>query len=148
MICKTSFGRDVATMQRGTAMSDSLKAAELTFHQQHQTCAVPPSPQLREQWTRALEGANEAAARTDGAAPFLRIERDPRPLGFNDGVIVPPEEFPVGTTLSQIRGAAGDRAPLRGKVRVAVVLVDFSDKHLTTTKAQMETLFFSTSVLP
>ena len=95
-----------------------------------------------------LEGANEAAARTDGAAPFLRIERDPRPLGFNDGVIVPPEEFPVGTSLMAIRGAAADRAPLRGTVRVAVVLVDFSDKPMTTTKAQMEELFFSTGVLP
>ncbi|WP_081680861.1 M6 family metalloprotease domain-containing protein [Cellulomonas sp. URHD0024] len=129
-------------------MSDSSTATGFTPDQHQHTCAVPPSPQLREQWARALEGANEAVARTDGAAPFLRIERDPRPLGFNDGVIVPPEEFPAGTPLTRIRGAAADRAPLRGTVRVAIVLVDFSDKHLTTTKAQMETLFFSTGTLP
>src|SRR3954454_20512498 len=109
-------------MQRGTTMSDSLSEPVFTHDQRHQTCAVPPSPQLREQWARALEGANEAVARTDGGAPFLRIDRDPRPLGFNDGVIVPPEEFPVGTSLTAIRGAASDRAPLRGTVRVAVVL--------------------------
>lgn len=133
-------GRDAATMQGDTTM--------FTHDQLHQTCAVPPSPQLRAQWARALEGANEAAALTDGAAPFLRIERDPRPVGFNDGVIVPPEDFPVGTPLMAIRSAAGDRAPLRGTVRVAVVLVDFSDKHLTTTKAQMERLFFSSGAMP
>src|SRR4051794_41456410 len=125
-----------------------MSESRFTHDQRRETGAVPPSPHLRAQWARVLEGANAAAAMADGVAPFLRIERDPRPLGFNDGVIVPPEEFPVGTSLTAIRGAAGDRAPLRGKVRVAVVLVDFSDKHLTTTKAQMETLFFSTSVLP
>src|SRR3954447_16963395 len=148
MVSKTSFGGDAATMQRGMAMSDSSTTTGLTHEQRQRTCAAPPSPQLRERWTRAVEGANEIAARTDGAAPFLRIERDPRPLGFNDGVIVPPEDFPVGTSLTAIRGAAADRAPLRGTVRVAVVLVDFSDKKLTTTKAQMQRLFFSTGSMP
>lgn len=125
-----------------------MSESGFTHDQQHLSCAVPPSPQLREQWARALDGANAVAARTGGAAPFMRIERDPRPLGFNDGVIVPPEEFPVGTSLSAIRSAAGDRAPLRGTVRVAVVLVQFTDKAITTTKQQMEKLFFSTGAVP
>ena len=125
-----------------------MSSSDLTHDQQHLTCAVPPSPHLREQWARALDDANAVAARTDGAAPFLRIERDPRPIGFNDGVIIPPEEFPVGTSLTAIRSGAADRAPLRGTVRVAVVLVDFSDKKITTTQAQMKKLFFSTGALP
>lgn len=131
-----------------TTTGGARTSTGMTHDQQHQTCAVAPSPQLREQWARALADANEVAARTDGVAPFLRIARDPRPLGFNDGVIVPPEEFPVGTSLTAIRGAASDRAPLRGTLRVAVVLVDFSDKPVTTTKVQLEELFFSTGVVP
>src|SRR3954451_13748747 len=125
-----------------------MSESGFTHDQRHQTCAVPPSPHLRAQWARVLEGANAAAAMADGVAPFLRIERDPRPLGFNDGVIVPPEEFPVGTSLTAIRGAAADRAPLRGTVRVAVVLVDSPDKPMTTTKPQMQRLFFSTGSMP
>ena len=101
--------QDLVRTGRGDDAEETRRCRTLASppDQRHQTCAVPPSPQLREQWARALEGANEAAARTDGAAPFLRIERDPRPLGFNDGVIVPPEEFPVGTS------ADGD--PRRGR---------------------------------
>jgi immune inhibitor A len=61
------------------------------------------------------------------------VARTPRRLGFDDGVIVPPEEFPFGTSLARIRDAAAERAPLRGTVRVIAVLVDFSDKAMTTT---------------
>ena len=47
-----------------------------------------------------------------------------------------------------IRSAAADRAPLRGTLRVIVVLVDFSDKHMTQTKQHYKDLFFSTGVIP
>src|SRR4051794_12186783 len=114
--------------------------------QRTQTCAVQASPELIEQWNQKLADANEAV--TDGDLPRLRLQREPRRLGFNDGVIVPPEQFPVGTPVSLIARAAADRAPLRGTVRVAVVLVDFSDKVMSATTAQLEELFFSTGVLP
>src|SRR5262249_16763656 len=65
-----------------------------------------------------------------------------------DGVIIPPEAFPAGTPLATIRTAAADRAPLRGTVRVAVVLVDFSDMPMTATTQHFQDLFFSTGVLP
>src|SRR4051794_3135370 len=97
------------------------------------TCAVAPSPQLREQWRRQLAAAIEGL--TDEGPPGLRITGEPSRLGFNDGVIIPPEIFPVGTPLARIRDAATDRAPLRGTVRVAVVLVDFSDRPMVQTAA-------------
>lgn len=117
-----------------------------TEDQRTQTCAVQASPELLEQWNQTLAGANEGVL--DAGLPTLRLQREPRRLGFNDGVIVPPEEFPVGTPLSVITRTAADRAPLRGTVRVAVVLVDFSDKAMTATTANLEDLFFSTGVLP
>lgn len=79
---------------------------------------------------------------------LLGVARTPHRLGFDDGVIVPPEEFPFGTSLARIRDAAAERAPLRGTVRVIVVLVDFSDKAMTTTADHIRDLFFSTGVLP
>ena len=64
-------------------------------------------------------------------------------IGLNDGVIVPADAFPFGTPLSVIRSAAADRAPLQGTVRVIVVLVDFTDKHMTQTLQHFKDLFFS-----
>ncbi|MGV8978260.1 MAG: M6 family metalloprotease domain-containing protein [Cellulomonas sp.] len=115
-----------------------------TRDQRTQTCAVPPSPELRATWRKELASVNKR--RID--APALRIAREPHPLGFNDGVIVPPEEFPAGTPIQAIRATAADRAPLRGTVNVAVVLVDFSDKTMSATPAHFDELFFSTGALP
>ena len=41
----------------------------------------------------------------------------------------------MGTTAEVARRAALDRAPLRGPVRVVVVLVDFADKAMATERA-------------
>ncbi|MBA8792418.1 immune inhibitor A [Friedmanniella endophytica] len=120
--------------------------AGLTEDQRHGTCAIAPSPELRERWSGQLDTA-QRRLRGDDSARFT-LRREPRRLGFNDGVIVPPEEFPVGTPLQAIRNAAADRAPLRGTVRVAVVLVDFSDHAMTQTTQHFSDLFFSTGVLP
>jgi len=108
-------------------------------------CAVAPSPELATRLQEELARLQSTSG-ADLAANFA-IARSPRPLGFNDGVIIPPSEFPLGTPLSTIRSAAADRAPLRGAVRVIVVLVDFSDKPMTETTAHFNDLFFSTGVL-
>ena len=63
-------------------------------------------------------------------------------------MIIPPDEFSPDTSLRSIRAAAAERAPLRGVVRVVVVLVEFSDKAMTATAAHFKDLFFSTGVLP
>ncbi|GAA2750437.1 MULTISPECIES: M6 family metalloprotease domain-containing protein [Kitasatospora] len=108
-------------------------------------CAVAPSPELRQrlqdQLTRARSGADELAGQ-------LAVSRAPRHLGFDDGTIFPPAEFPLGTPYTTIQAAAADRAPLRGPVRVIVVLADFSDREMTATAQHFEDLFFSLGVLP
>ena len=109
-------------------------------------CAVAPSPDLDERIKEALELLRSQA--DDLLSPRLRLRLEPQRPGYNDGLIVPPEEFPVGTPLDVIRNAAADRAPLRGTVRVVVVLVEFSDKAITQTADHFRDLFFSTGVIP
>jgi immune inhibitor A len=109
-------------------------------------CAVPPHPDLRQRWKQQLAQARGAV--DPAVASALSLERSPRSLGFDDGVIIPPNQFPVGTAMSAIRSAAADRAPLRGSLRVVVVLVQFSDHALATPAAHFQDLFFSTGVLP
>lgn len=109
-------------------------------------CMVAPSPELNEKIKKEIAAM---AGRKDSVLGGLRLRAaEPRRDGFNDGLIIPPSEFPIGTSPSVIRNAALDRAPLRGAVRVIVVLVDFSDKPMTQTKQHFENLFFSTGVIP
>jgi immune inhibitor A len=109
-------------------------------------CAVAPSPALKDRLKADLAEARNSLGTP--LAEVLSVARGPRRLGFDDGVIIPPDQFPVGTALSAIRGAASDRAPLRGAVRVIVVLVQFSDKALGQEAAHFNDLFFSSGVLP
>jgi immune inhibitor A len=109
-------------------------------------CAVAPHPDLEDRINAALAEVRESG--DEALAPFLRLGIEPHRLGFNDGVIVPPEEFPVGTPLNVIGAAAADRAPLRGTVRVIVVLVQFSDRAIGATADRFRDLFFSTGVIP
>ena len=76
-------------------------------------------------------------------ADKITLGRGDRPVGLNDGLIYPGDMFPLGTTAEIARSAAANRAPLRGTLRVVVVLVDFSDKAMTTAKSHYEDLFFS-----
>ena len=109
-------------------------------------CAVSASPQLRDRVRAAAAEARRAAGLPEvGLGSLLR---EPRRLGFNDGVIRPPSIFPPGTALRVIRNAAVDRTPLRGPVRVLVVLVDFPDKSFGEQPSRFQDLFFSTGVVP
>jgi immune inhibitor A len=109
-------------------------------------CAVAPSPELREKLKADLMNARASSGDVLGAA--LGLSRSPRPLGFDDGVIIPPDQFPLGTSMRSIRSAAAERAPLRGTLRVIVVLVQFSDRAFGSTAAHFNDLFFSSGVLP
>jgi immune inhibitor A len=108
-------------------------------------CAVAPSPELRDKIKQQLDAAR--AKKGSVLAPLVRAA-EPRRPGFNDGLIVPPQEFPLGTPISAIRNVAAERAPLRGAIRVIVVLVDFSDKRMTLPASHFQDLFFSTGVIP
>jgi immune inhibitor A len=104
-------------------------------------CAIAPSPQLRER----MRSAAGRAAVTAGVP--LAPAGQPRRFGFNDGVILPPDRFAAGASPRSVRQAAAQRAPLRGTVRVVVVLAEFSDRALSRTAAEFEQLFFSTGEL-
>jgi len=109
-------------------------------------CAVAPSPELKDRLKADLADAKKKSKSPLAAA--FGLAKGPRRLGFDDGVIVPPDKFPVGTPFSLIRSAAADRAPLHGTLRVVVVLVQFSDHAMAQAVAHFDDLFFSTGVLP
>lgn len=109
-------------------------------------CAVSASPELREKFKNEL--ANARSSMGGVLSAVVGLSRGPRPLGFDDGVIIPPDQFPLGTSMRSIRSAAAERAPLRGTLRVIVVLVQFSDRAFGSTSAHFNDLFFSTGVMP
>jgi immune inhibitor A len=105
-------------------------------------CPVAPSPQLRARLQEQLGNL-----RADADVPVV-LAGDPRLPGFNDGTILPPSAFPPGTPLRNVRTAAAERDPLRGQVRVIVVLADFTDKRFEVDTSRFEQLFFSTGEIP
>src|SRR3954469_24940052 len=105
-------------------------------------CAAAPSPELRARIREQL-----GRLRGDADVP-LTLAADPRLPGFNDGLIRPPSSFPPGTPLRSIRAAAAERSPLRGQLRVIVVLVDFTDRQFEQPASRFEDLFFSTGQIP
>lgn len=111
----------------------------------HERCLVAPHPDLLKRLNADLAKA-KGRSRT-AFAQMLRVTRT-KPVGMDDGVIYPGDHYPLGTTARVVRSGALERAPLRGTIRVVVVLVDFSDKPMTKSKKHFEELFFSTGVLP
>jgi immune inhibitor A len=120
---------DLKTIYRAGAASDD-----------GQRCMVAPAPKLSEKIAKELKSADKSLKSLPQAE--VHAER-PKAFGLNDGLIIPGTEFPLGAPPSTIRNAAADRAPLRGAVRVIVILVDFSDKKMSASKAHFEELFFS-----
>ncbi len=109
-------------------------------------CAVAASPQLRDRLKDAVRSARVASGLpAEGPGSLLR---EPRRLGFNDGVLRPPTAFAPGADRTAVRAAAHERAPVRGQVRVLVVLVDFTDTQFSVDTSRFEELFFSTGSLP
>jgi immune inhibitor A len=107
-------------------------------------CMVSPAPELREKIKKELASLRN---KKDSILTSRLRAVAPTRLGFNDGVIIPPEEYALGTPISRIRAAAAERAPLAGVVRVIVVLVDFDDKPMTQSQNHFKDLFFSQGVL-
>jgi immune inhibitor A len=110
-----------------------------------QRCMVAAHPDLQEKIKAELKTlrANERSI-----IRGLVRAAEPQAPGLNDGMIVPPDEYPLGTPLRTIRSGAAERAPLAGVVRVIVVLVNFPDKQMTHTAAHFNDLFFSQGVIP
>ena len=110
----------------------------------NERCLVAPAPQLRARIRERLRRASDAGI---AAGRRLAIRSQNRP-GFNDGLIIPGTEFPLGTGVRGVRRAAAERAPLRGDVRVIVVLVDFPDAPMTQSIEHFRELFFSEGQIP
>src|SRR5262245_23458912 len=91
-------------------------------------CAVAPSPELQERMKTELRTLS--AARGPGSVLRRLISPMRQAPGLNDGLIIPGNYFPAGTSLERVRRAAAERAPLRGTLNVIVVLVDFSDRPM------------------
>ena len=108
-------------------------------------CIVAPHPDLNEKLKVQLKALRDT--QQDFLGMMLRAA-EPDRVGFNDGTIIPPQDFPLGTAMSLIRSAAAIRAPLRGVVRVIVVLVDFDDQHMIAGPQHFKDLFFSQGVVP
>jgi immune inhibitor A len=111
----------------------------------HERCCVAPSPQLRNRIRERLRTLRSAPDISLGGRVVLESQKRP---GFNDGLIIPGTEFPLGTPVRRIRRAARTRAPLRGPVRVIVVLVDFEDAPMATPLQHFNDLFFSLGTVP
>ena len=110
----------------------------------HERCKVAPSPEAQERLKARLKEAADRAGLSAGQVGLVPLDRG----GYNDGLIKPGTDLPLGTPLRVARRGALERAPLRGQVRVLVVLVDFSDKPMTATPQHFQDLFFSTGKLP
>ena len=108
-----------------------------------QRCCVPPSPKLQQKMRQEIE-----AIRSRSTSPFAKSIgfRGLKRVGFNDGMIVPGDQLPLGAPPSVARAVAMKRAPsMKKTLRIVVVLVEFSDKRFRAGgKQYFEDLFFST----
>ncbi|KAH7089752.1 M6 family metalloprotease domain-containing protein [Paraphoma chrysanthemicola] len=108
-------------------------------------CSVPPHPDLLARFKSDLARAQSTNddRSIKKAAKMLHGEKGM--LGMNDGTIFPRSHFSQPSSIMVMGNAALERAPLRGTIRVIVVLVEFSDvKMASGTKERMEDLWFST----
>src|SRR5690242_21485888 len=63
-------------------------------------CAVAPAPELKERIAKEIA---EFRSKSNSVVGSLARAAEPNRPGFNDGLIFPPDMFPLGTPLSAIR---------------------------------------------
>ena len=109
-------------------------------------CMIAPSPEIREQLKKELRRLKELSS-NEMLSNLLTPKQQTR-LGLNDGLIYPGNVFPICTSAAAVRTRSAQRAPLRGNIRVVVVLIEFPDKKISFNKKNYEDLFFSSGVIP
>ncbi len=109
-------------------------------------CRMPPHPALKAKLAEQKAKMEAVVGRGIPMHTGLRVEA--RKPGFNDGLIISGANAAPGTPLRAARRQALERAPLRGQVRVIVVLAEFSDKALSRPAAHYQDLFFSEGKIP
>lgn len=104
-------------------------------------CMIAPHPDLKKKMNIEIKKLTKETSKSilTNKIKFSEISAP----GLNDGLVYPGEMFPLGTSLHAARSARLEKTPLRGTLRVIVVLVDFSDKVMVKTKKHYEDLFFS-----
>lgn len=109
-------------------------------------CMIGPSPELK----KKLKADLKQVKRSLGSSVLSNLIKPlaKSRLGFNDGLLKPGSVFALGTSAYGVRTRSASRAPLRGNLKVAVILVDFSDKPMTQPKKRFNDLFFSEGVVP
>jgi immune inhibitor A len=113
-------------------------------HRLHETpCFVAADPALLEK----KEARRESLLRSAGFSEGTRIVTLAEP-GLNDGVVRPPADVGAGASFAEALETASERTQLRGRLNVAVVLVEFPGKKMAAAKAHFERLFFSTGQIP
>src|SRR4051812_48397342 len=117
-----------------------LRMIRIRPHAIDTVCLAPPRPDVLGQMRAELAEAR-AGVKSSAMAALLSI-KTPRMFGLDDGTILPPEEFAIGTESAEIRAAALTRAPLRGNLNVLVVLVQFPDREMRRPNVDFESLFF------
>ncbi|OAL01747.1 M6 metalloprotease [Phaeosphaeriaceae sp. SRC1lsM3a] len=107
-------------------------------------CSVPPHPDLLTRTKVEALTTNNASA-TEPEKKASRTLRGEKGIpGMNDGTIFPRSHYEQPTSIMAMSNGALKRKPLRGTLRVVVVLVEFQDIELATgTKQRMEDLWFS-----
>jgi immune inhibitor A len=111
------------------------------------SCGVAPSPEAYERIKNLL---NEVRGNVRGysALRTMLSFRFPVRLGMNDGVVRPAHLLRGPQGAPSFSSTPFERAPLRGSVNVAVVLVSFPDKPLVVDAQHFQDLFFSTGTIP
>ena len=108
-------------------------------------CCVAPSPEIQRQLREELRRLRSMTR--SPIAKRLTLSEQVR-VGFNDGLVVPGTELPLGAPPSVARSVALRRTPAKSGPRtlnVAVVLVQFSDRPIGADRKQyFSDLFFST----
>ncbi|MFT3703243.1 MAG: M6 family metalloprotease domain-containing protein [Agriterribacter sp.] len=108
-------------------------------------CMIGPSPELK----KKLKTDLNQLKRDLGSSVLSNLIKPlgKSRVGYNDALLQPGSVFALGTSAALVRSRSAERAPLQGNLKVAVILVDFSDKPMTETKKRFEDLFFSEGVI-
>lgn len=108
-------------------------------------CMIAPHPELKKNLKIELERLKKALG-VSVLSNLLRPMGKSR-VGLNDALVQPGNVFPIGTSAEGARSMSANLSPVQGNLKVAVILVDFSDKPMVHTKKRFEDLFFSTGVI-
>ncbi|KAK4448426.1 immune inhibitor A peptidase M6-domain-containing protein [Podospora aff. communis PSN243] len=123
-----------------------------TYGHPSRPCFCPPHPDV----CAVLEHEHDVAAAAHASSDSPQAQSSTQPstwaqlgnptsttFGLNDGIFIPPSEFPEGTSITEMRAAALEREPLHGSIRTIVVLVDFPDQKMAPGRAEyFKNLFF------